>query len=65
MADFDSDAATNDNEFFAEMSMWYFGTHGDLGMPAPKPAPGAAGLKAYDPVTFGMVDAFYTGKMGP
>src|SRR5262249_28775151 len=36
-------AATNEGEFFAELSMWYFGTRGDLGMTDPKPDPGRDG----------------------
>lgn len=56
-------AATNDNEFFAETSMWYFGTHGDLAMKGAKPEVGRAGLQAYDPKTLALLDAFYRGKL--
>jgi alpha-L-arabinofuranosidase len=56
-------AASNDDEFFAEMAMWYFGTHGDLHMTGEKPANGPAGLKAYDPETFALVDEFFSGRM--
>ena len=45
-------AGSNADEFFAELSMWYFGTHGDLNMEGPKPKNGAAGLKEYDPEGF-------------
>src|SRR5208283_1481683 len=30
-------AGSNPDEFFAELTMWYFGTHGDMGMSGPKP----------------------------
>ena len=56
-------AATNDHEFFAELGMWYFGTHGDLGMKGTKPAVGREGLKAYDPEAWELWDRFYTGKI--
>ncbi len=55
-------AATNPNEFFAEMTMWYFGTHGDLHMEGTKPANGPEGLKQYDPDAFALVDDFYSGR---
>jgi uncharacterized protein len=56
-------AATNPDEFFAELSMWYFGTHGDLGMVGPKPTNGPDGLKSYDPEAFKLMDAFYCGRL--
>ena len=56
-------AASNRDEFFAELSMWYWGTHGDLHMQGPKPADGRAGLKAYSPDAFALVRRFYSGKM--
>jgi alpha-L-arabinofuranosidase len=56
-------AASNDDEFFAELAMWYFGTHGDLHMTGPKPANGPAGLKAYDPEAFALFDDFFSGRI--
>lgn len=56
-------AATNPDEFFAELTMWYFGTHGDMNMTGPKPAPGPEGLKTYDPEAFALLDEFYSGRM--
>jgi alpha-N-arabinofuranosidase len=56
-------AASNDDEFFAELAMWYFGTHGDLHMTGPKPENGPAGLKAYDPDAFALFDEFFSGRM--
>lgn len=56
-------AATNEHEFWAELTMWYFGTHGDLNMTGEKPANGRDGLKAYDPEAFGLLDAIYSGRV--
>ena len=55
-------AGSNADEFFAELSMWYFGTHGDLGMKGPKPQIGPDGLKAYDPEAYALFDDFYNGR---
>jgi len=56
-------AATNEHEFWAELTMWYFGTHGDLNMTGEKPANGRDGLKAYDPDAFRLLDAIYSGRI--
>ncbi|QDU56619.1 glycoside hydrolase family 2 TIM barrel-domain containing protein [Aeoliella mucimassa] len=56
-------AGSNTDEFFAELSMWYFGTHGSLGMQGEKPADGPEGLKAYDPEAYSLFDAFYSGEL--
>jgi hypothetical protein len=56
-------AGSNYDEFFAELSMWYFGTHGDLNMNGLKPAVGREGLKAYDPEAFKLLDDFYGGRL--
>ena len=56
-------AATNVDEFFAELAMWYFGAHGNLSMRGPKPAPGPTGLKAYDPEAYALVDDFWSGRI--
>jgi alpha-L-arabinofuranosidase len=56
-------AASNDDEFFAELAMWYFGTHGDLHMTGPKPAGGPDGLKTYDPDAFALFDQFFSGRI--
>jgi alpha-glucosidase len=57
-------AGSNANEYFAELSMWYFGTHGDLGMKGPKPQNGPEGLKAYDPEAYTLFEEFYRGRAG-
>ena len=58
-------AGSNLDEFFAELTMWYFGTHGDLTMKGPKPANGREGLKGYDPEACSLLDDFYSGRMEP
>jgi hypothetical protein len=54
-------AATNPNEFFAEMTMWFFGTHGDMHMEGVKPENGPEGLKKYDPDAYALLYDFYNG----
>ena len=56
-------AGSNPDEFFAELTMWYFGTHGDLGMTGPKPDNGREGLKNYDPEAYALFDDFYQGRI--
>jgi len=56
-------AASNADEFFAELTMWYFGTFGDMAMTGAKPAKGREGLKNYDPEAFALLDDFYAGKI--
>lgn len=56
-------AASNPDEFFAELTMWYFGTHGDMNITGRKPADGRAGLRAYDPESFALFDEFYGGRL--
>lgn len=56
-------AGSNPDEFFAELTMWYFGTHGDLAMTGPKPENGPEGLKKYDPEAFALFDDFYRGRI--
>ena len=56
-------AASNADEFFAELTMWYFGTHGDLRMTGPKPENGPEGLKKYDPEAYALFDDFYSGRI--
>ncbi len=58
-------AATNPQEFFAELTMWYFGTRGDYGKIQPPPQPGADWLKSYDPEAFKLLDDIYSGRLKP
>jgi hypothetical protein len=58
-------AATNAEEWFAELSMWWVGSRGDHGpLPAP-PADGPEGLRAYDPASHTLVDAVWSGRAAP
>src|SRR5256714_11173147 len=56
-------AATNEGEFFAELTMWYFGTHGDLHMEGVKPENGTEGLRKYDPEAYALLDDIYSGRI--
>jgi hypothetical protein len=56
-------AASNPDEFFAELTMWYFGTHGDLHMSGTKPENGPEGLRNYDPEAFALLNDFYSGRI--
>lgn len=56
-------AGSNADEFFAELTMWYFGTFGDMNMQEPKPGKGRDGLMKYDPEAFALLDEFYSGKI--
>jgi hypothetical protein len=56
-------AGSNPDEFFAELTMWYFGTHGDLHMTGPTPENGPEGLKKYDPEAYALMDDFYSGRI--
>ena len=56
-------AGSNVSEYFAELTMWYFGTHGDRKMTGPKPADGPEGLRKYDPEAFALLDQIYQGKL--
>jgi hypothetical protein len=56
-------AGSNVDEFFAELTMWYFGTRGDLSMTGPKPENGREGLREYDPEAFALMNDFYSGHI--
>jgi hypothetical protein len=56
-------AGSNPDEFFSELTMWYFGTHGDLNMTGAKPENGPEGLKKYDPEAYALMDDFYSGRI--
>lgn len=56
-------AASNENEYFAELTMWYFGTHGDLNIQGPKPENGPEGLRKYDPLAYALLDDLYSGRI--
>ncbi|MGF7081347.1 hypothetical protein [Mucilaginibacter sp. UYCu711] len=58
-------ASVNAGEYWAELSMWYFGAHGEFLKGTKLPAAGAAGLKAYDPEGYALLASIYSGKLKP
>lgn len=52
-------AVKNDMEYFAELSMWYFGSRGDYGNISPSPLPGREWLRSYDPKGYELVESIY------
>ncbi len=58
-------AATNAEEFFAELTMWYFGSRGDYGKITPTPTKGATWLRSYDPLAYELIDSLYSGRLKP
>lgn len=56
-------AGSNPHEYFAELTMWHFGTHGDFGSLDPQPETGRAWLQAYDPAGDILLDDFYNGRI--
>ena len=56
-------AATNEREYFAELSMWYFGGRGDADKLPKTWKPGPRWLKSYDPEGFDLLDRIYTGAL--
>ena len=55
-------ALTNESEFFAELTMWYFGTRGDYGQ-LKDPQEGPEWLKQYDPESYNLLDEIFSGRM--
>ena len=53
-------AMVNPSEFFAELSMWYFGSHGDFGDIRPKPTRGRMWLKRYDIDSYRLLKHIYS-----
>jgi hypothetical protein len=59
-------AGSNPSEYFAELTMWYWNSHGSYGgfaQGAERPGQGTEGLKKYDPEAFVLFEQFYSGKM--
>jgi hypothetical protein len=57
-------AASNVQEFWAELSTWYFGFEGETRMYVVKPRTGPEGLKAYDPDSFALLGTIYGNQAG-
>jgi len=58
-------ATTNDKEYWAELSMWYFGKHGAFLKGKLTPDPGPEGLKKYDAGGYKLLDSIYSGLIQP
>jgi len=56
-------AKTSVHEYFAELTMWFFGTQGDPGKISPSPKTGPTWLQSYDPVAFSLLDELFAGRM--
>ena len=56
-------SASDVGEFFAELTMWYFGTHGDMPKGTDLPQPGPEAFKKYDPEAFELLDQLYSGRL--
>ena len=55
-------AGSNASEYFAELTMWYFGSHGEfVDRDKRLPTPGPGGLAQYDPDGFRLLSAIYGG----
>lgn len=61
----DAYAASNAEEYWAELTMWYFGAHGDFLRGTRLPEPGKESLAAYDPIGFALLDDIYSGRLRP
>ena len=56
-------AATNADEYFAELSMWYWGSSGEfVDRHRRLPPPGPYGLFTYDPNGFAMIGSIFEGS---
>lgn len=55
-------AATNAQEYWAELSSWYFGTHGEM-LPNGLSRSGPSWLKQYDPDGYFLLDSIYNGQL--
>jgi hypothetical protein len=52
-------ASTDAGEYFAELSAWYFGSHGQFLGGTELPEPGSEGLRKYDPEGYALVNDIY------
>lgn len=61
-----TDAATSPEQYWAELSLWYFGNHGKFMRPAARfPAPGKQSLRQYDPGGYALLDLLYNDRERP
>lgn len=55
-------ASTNEEEYWAELTTWYFGARGDK-VPGVELVSGSKWLQAYDPDGYNLLNLIYTGKL--
>lgn len=55
-------AMVDPGEYWAELSMWYFGKHGEFLHGTRNPAPGPEAMKAYDADGYALLDDIYSGR---
>jgi len=58
----DAYAMVDAGEYWAELSMWYFGRHGEFLKGTHSPAIGFAALREYDKAGYDLLDSIYSGK---
>lgn len=58
-------AESNPQEYWAELSMWYFGAHGNFVDGVHTPVPGRIGLANYDNGGYMLLDSIYKGLLQP
>ena len=56
-------AGSNENEYLAELAMWYVGGRGDWPRGMPPMEPGPDFIRKYDPDGFALVDDLFSGKL--
>jgi alpha-glucosidase len=56
-------AGTNENEYLAELALWYVGGHGDWPSGMPPMEPGPEFIKKYDPDGYKLVDDLFSGRL--
>lgn len=57
-------ASTNEQEYWAELTNWYFGGRGSE-VPGQEHIPGPEWLKSYDPGGYNLLNIIYTGQISP
>jgi hypothetical protein len=58
-------ATDNEMEYWAELSMWYFGKHGEFLPGTQLPEAGREGLMHYDADGYKLLDSIYSGLLQP
>ncbi len=58
-------ALNNEGEFWAELSMWYFGSRGDFGKISLSPKVGKDWFAHYDAAAYTLLDDIYCGRLTP